>query len=140
MRRVITRMIEDVINTATHNIEASALRSADEVRLAGKTLICFSEGMARNERAIKSFLFEHMYRTEQIMLARDNAESIVCDLFDKYFHNLAEMSDDWASGAVAQGDDEIARARQVCDYVAGMTDRFAVQEHRRLFDVTPDLR
>ncbi len=140
VRRVITRMIEDVINTATDNIETSAVASVDDVRLAGQTLVCFSKDMAIKERAIKSFLFEHMYRTRQIMLARDNAESIVCDLFDKYFYNLAEMSDDWANGAVAQGDDEIARARQVCDYVAGMTDRFAVQEHRRLFDVTPDLR
>ena len=140
IRRFITRMIEDVINTATKNIEKSGVKSVDDVRLAGETLVGFSTAMGNAERGIKRFLFDRMYYTPELLRVRINAELMVADLFELYFEKPEEMSNDWANDIAAIGDDEIARARQVCDYVAGMTDRFAVQEHRRLFDVTPDLR
>ena len=140
IRRIITRMIEDVIHTATTNIEKSGVQSVDDVRAYGETLVCFSKAMGNAERGIKRFLFDRMYHTAELLRVRINAELMVADLCELYFEEPAEMSNDWANDIAAIGDDEQARARQVCDYVAGMTDRFAVQEHRRLFDVTPDLR
>ena len=140
IRRIITRMIEDVIHTATANIEKSGVQSVDDVRAYGEALVCFSKAMGNAERGIKRFLFDRMYHTPELLRVRINAELMVADLFERYFEEPAEMSNDWANDIAAIGDDEQARARQVCDYVAGMTDRFAVQEHRRLFDVTPDLR
>lgn len=140
IRRLITRMIEDVIHTALANIEKSGVQSVDDVRGYGETLVCFSKAMGNAERGIKRFLFDRMYHTAALLRVRINAELMVADLFELYFERPAEMSNEWANDVAAIGDDEQARARQVCDYVAGMTDRFAVQEHRRLFDVTPELR
>ncbi|MEP1442271.1 MAG: deoxyguanosinetriphosphate triphosphohydrolase [Hyphomicrobiales bacterium] len=140
IRRLITRMIEDVIHTATANIEKSGVQSVSDVRAYGETLVRFSKAMGNAERGIKRFLFDRMYHTAELLRVRINAELMVADLFERYFEEPAEMSNDWANDIASISDDEPARARQVCDYVAGMTDRFAVQEHRRLFDVTPDLR
>ena len=143
VRRMITRMIEDIIVTTKKNIAVLQPGSVEDIRQATKPVIVFSEQMAAAEHAIKDFLFKNMYRTPKVMKVRDNAEMIVEDLFDIYLKNPHEMANEWGEAAkTPQATQEKGEGmpRKVCDYVAGMTDRFAVQEHRRLFDVTPVLR
>lgn len=138
MRRLITRMIEDVIATAQNNLRDVQPKDADAVRHADRAIVVFSPSMMMADRAIKSFLFEHMYRQHDVLSVRNRAKQVLVDLFDTYIAEPGEMSDEWSQD-LGDGDDDLL-ARRVCDYIAGMTDRFAVQEHERLFDVTPDLR
>lgn len=137
VRRVITRLIEDVILTAQANLSKIEPKTADDVRHAGQAIVTFSPDIAAADRGIKSFLFDHMYRTPKVLAVRDNAEIIVGNLFDRYLNQPTLMANDWAGQSLDQN--EAILPRLVCDYVAGMTDRFALQEHRRLFDDTPDL-
>lgn len=137
VRRLITGLIEDVIVTARSNVAAIKPQSADDVRRAGRVMVTFSPDILMADRGIKAFLFEHMYRTPKVLAVRDNAEIIVKNLFERYLNDPTLMANEWGAHLSHTGDDMLPRL--VCDYVAGMTDRFAVQEHRRLFDVTPDL-
>lgn len=138
VRRVITRLIEDAISTAKANIAALAPKSADNARFAGRTIVTFSPDFLMADRGIKAFLFERMYRTPKVLAVRANAERIVEELFARYLAAPCEMANEWGEAGERSGSGGLPR--RVCDYVAGMTDRFAVQEHRRLFDATPDLR
>ena len=93
--------------------------------------------MAEADRTLKAFLFTRMYRHADVMEVRKGADRIVRDLFALYFARSQEMSHGWAEGlADAPAAD---KARAVADFLAGMTDNFAISEHRRLFDDTPDM-
>lgn len=137
-RRLITAMVEDVIGFAMANLERLDPRSADEVRRAGETIVTFSPSMAAIDAAIKGFLFPRMYRHPNVVRVRREADKVVRDLYGRYFADPTTMPEEWQADLPA-GDD-YALARRVADYIAGMTDRFAIQEHRRLFDDTPELR
>lgn len=137
MRRQITLMVEDVIASAKANIERLKPDSADAVRAAGETLVTFSAGMAAAEKELKAFLYKHLYRHAEVMRVRADAEKIVRDLFDVYFADPRAMPDGWREG-LDRAEDRI-KARSVADFLAGMTDTYALKEHRRLFDHTPDL-
>ncbi|RWD61911.1 MAG: deoxyguanosinetriphosphate triphosphohydrolase [Mesorhizobium sp.] len=137
MRRQITLMVEDVIASAKANIERLKPDSADAVRAAGETLVTFSVGMAAAEKELKAFLYKHLYRHAEVMRVRADAEKIVRDLFDVYFADPRAMPDGWREG-LDRAEDRI-KARSVADFLAGMTDTYALKEHRRLFDHTPDL-
>jgi len=89
---------------------------------------------------IKSFLFQNMYRHQRLTRVRDQAAEIIRNLFPQFLKVPELMPEEWAAAAVKIGSDEARRARLVCDYIAGMTDRYAVAEHRRLFDEAPELR
>jgi dGTPase len=90
-----------------------------------------SPALAKADRDIKRFLFANMYRHDEVKRVRETADLIVRRLFAAYVEDIAAMPPDWALKA---GDGEAARARAVADYIAGMTDRFALGEYRRLFD------
>jgi len=137
MRRQITAMVEDVIVAATANLERVGPRSADAVRAAGETMVTFSAEMGAAEKELKAFLYKHLYRHEEVMRVRAGAEQIVRDLFDVYFADPRAMPDGWREG-LDRAEDRI-KARSVADFLAGMTDTYALKEHRRLFDRTPDL-
>jgi len=137
MRRQITLMVEDVIASTTANIERLKPDSADAVRAAGETLVTFSGGMAAAEKELKAFLYKHLYRHPEVMRVRADAERIVRELFDVYFADPRAMPDGWREG-LDRAEDRI-KARSVADFLAGMTDTYALKEHRRLFDHTPDL-
>ena len=94
--------------------------------------------MAERHRPAKGFLFERVYRHDRVMRVMRDAERIVGDLFGRYMRRAATMAEAWQ--AASRRLDERRRARLVGDFVAGMTDRYAIAEHRRLFDATPDLR
>ncbi len=136
-RRLITAMVEDVIETATANLVDLAPRSADDVRAAGRTIVTFSGRMGAVDRAVKDYLFPNLYRHPDVVRVRKGADRIVRELYAHYLSRPDALPDEWREpmGTVDEG-----LPRRIGDYIAGMTDRFAIQEHRRLFDDTPQLR
>jgi len=134
-RRVITRFVEDVIAESHSRLTRLRPESADAVRRAGEPVIGFSSAMQKADKEIKAFLFPRMYRHPDVVEMRRKASSIVEDLFHRFLHEPSLLPAEWQIEA-----DAGRTARQVADYIAGMTDRYAVQEHQRLFDATPDLR
>ncbi len=137
IRRLITRMIEDVIAETGARLRALAPCSVDDVRHAQQPVGGFSSAMAEADRAIKGFLYPRMYRHNRIMRIMGDAERLVCALFERYLEQPDDMPAEWAQ--IAEGD-EAARLRHIADFIAGMTDRYALVEHARLFDSTPELR
>jgi dGTPase len=138
MRGLITRMIEDVIAETGRRLAALAPRSADAVRRAAGAVGAFAPAMAEADRAIKGFLYPRMYRHERVTRIMGAAEGVVCDLFARYAARPDDLPAEWAPGAETQ--DAAARLRHIADFIAGMTDRYALIEHARLFPETPDLR
>jgi dGTPase len=138
VRRMITRMIEDVIAEAGSRLSVLSARSADDVRGAGSPVGAFSPAMAEADCAIKGFLYPRMYRHARIMRIMNDAERVIFDLFTRYASEPDTIPADWAHAG--QHEDAASRARRVADFIAGMTDRYALVEHARLFDSTPELR
>ena len=138
IRRLITLMIEDVAAESARRLNALAPLSADDIRHAPDAVIAFSAAMAEAERGIKDFLFPRMYRHERVMRVMGEAAIVVRDLFRHFMERPDDMPEEWRSGLA--GADAALRARRVGDFIAGMTDRFALEEHRRFFDSTPELR
>lgn len=139
MRRQITRMVEDVIGVAQKRLTALKPGSADEIRKADHVIATFSPEMFETDRQIKAMLFKRIYRHPEIMRIRAGAGEIVKDLFSAYMENPKEMQSHYWVDHIA-GLSTAAKARHVGDYLAGMTDTYAISAHRRLFDRTPDLR
>ncbi|MGH6923179.1 MAG: deoxyguanosinetriphosphate triphosphohydrolase [Propylenella sp.] len=137
VRRMIAAMIRNVLDESARRIEEASIRSIEDVRRAGAALIRFSPDMARSEAALKRFLYDRIYRSEPVMRPARLAEAIVADVFEAFSADPARMPDDWGRGL--DPDDAFGCARRVADYIAGMTDRYAISEHRRLFGATPDL-
>src|SRR5690606_17655289 len=137
-RRLITHSIEDVIATSAGAIAAAAPDSADAVRQAGRTLIRFSPELAEAEQGLKRFLFDNVYRSEAVMAPVRQSQEVVSDLFDHYLADC-DLPGHWGEAAL-QATDEAAAARIVCDFVAGMTDPYALEQHARLFDAAERLR
>ena len=137
-RRMITVMIDDVVQTARANLAALPMQSLDGVRRAGRTVVAFSPAMQAEVAGLQGYLYPNVYRHPRVMRIMRAAEGIVRDLFRRYLAQPDSMPSGWRARAV--GLDEAQRARLVADFVAGMTDRYAVDEHQRLFDATPDLR
>ncbi len=131
LRRVFGVMVEDVIAVARQRLEAAQPRSAEEIRAMGTTIIRFSKPLYQELKTIKSFLFTRMYRAPSVVAVRETVTQVVDDLFPLFLRNPALLPPEWQSD-VARADGEAALARVVCDYVAGMTERFALQEHARL--------
>jgi dGTPase len=137
-RRVITRFVEDALGESARRIAESGASSAAEVRAAGRTLVAFSPAMVEADRSIKTFLFTAMYRHPEVMRVRRKATEIVEALFPLFLATPAAMPLEWA-GLMKAARDDSARARIVADYIAGMTDRYALNEYRRLVDERMDL-
>ncbi|MBX4889896.1 MULTISPECIES: deoxyguanosinetriphosphate triphosphohydrolase [Rhizobium] len=139
MRRQITRMVEDVISVAQERLSLLRPESAADIRGADRVIATFSEDMAETDRQIKAMLFKRIYRNPDIMRIRAGAAQIVTDLFAAYMANPKEMQSHYWVDHIA-GLADAPKARHVGDYLAGMTDTYAISAHRRLFDHTPDLR
>ena len=137
-RRQITAMVEDVIGTAQQNLADIKPESADDVRLAGRPIITFGAEMAGWEREIKSFLFANLYRHPTVMKVREDAARIVDDLFHAYMEQPSLIGEARWRDLLAELPKE-KLVRYVRDYIAGMTDTYAMSAHKRLFDRSPDL-
>jgi dGTPase len=132
IRRLIDRMVGDLIGEARKRLIESAVGSADGVRALATPVIDFSPEMRRNDRALKDFLFERMYRHHRVNRMGSKARRVVRDLFTLYLAEPQCLPREWQD--LAAGPDDPRTARVAADYLAGMTDRFALDEHHRLFD------
>jgi dGTPase len=137
VRRVITRMVEDVIAAGLARLDDHLPGSSDDARNAGRALIGFSAEMQAADHAIKTFLFRTVYRSEVVMVKMRAAERVVEALFAIYMAEPRDLPAEWRRDLDVT--DRPRLARRVCDYIAGMTDRFALAEHRRLTGDAPDL-
>jgi len=131
LRRVFGVMVEDVIAVAKNRLEAAQPKSVDEIRAMEGTVIRFSKPLYQELKAIRSFLFTRMYRAPSVMVERARVSAVIADLFPLFMARPELLPAEWQAD-VAAAPDETALARMVADYVAGMTDRFALQEHARL--------
>ncbi|NPD15595.1 deoxyguanosinetriphosphate triphosphohydrolase [Xinfangfangia sp. D13-10-4-6] len=136
LRRVFGRMVEDVIHVAQNRLEAAQPQSVDEIRHMGTTIIRFSKPLYQELKAVRSFLFQRMYRAPSVMEVRAKVTGVMDDLFPLFMNDPALLPAEWQEDIRAAGDETLL-ARIVADYVAGMTDRFAIQEHARLFNRAP---
>lgn len=137
VRRQITLMVEDVITNAKLNLSRHAPKTVNDVRDCGESIVCFSQAMHEKEKGIKTFLFDKMYRSPNVMKMRDGAEIIIRDLFDVYLNKIGDMPNGLKRLSVKNKSND--RPRIIADFIAGMTDSYAISEHQRLFDLTPDL-
>jgi dGTPase len=137
-RRLIGMMVADVIAETDRRVAALAPWTAGDIRAAGKPVVAFSPRVADSDRAIKAFLTPRMYRHERVIKVMEDAQRVVRDLFRHYMATPADLPPEW--GRELGSRDPAERARRVADFIAGMTDRFALAEHARFFDSTPDLR
>ncbi len=136
-RRVITRFVEDVIAEGTRRLARLGPRSVADIRAADAPVIAFSPAIARADADIKRFLYARMYRNPGVMAVRAKANSIVADLFAAFRADPSRMPAEWSAGLEGAPGSRIAR--RIADYIAGMTDTYAVLAHRKLHALTPDL-
>jgi len=130
IRRMINRVVTDLIENSRRQIEAAAPASIDEVRDRNEPLISFSDEVYADHSELKRFLNRDLYRHEKVRSMTDKARKMLEVLFERYMGAPGEMSEEFSAPALAG--DESVRARMVADYIAGMTDRFAIAEHERL--------
>ena len=138
IRRLIGLLIEDVIGESGRRLAALAPRSADEVRQASAPVAAFSPAIGEADRAIKAFLRSRMYRHARVMYVMDQAAGVIKNLFARYSADPEALPAEWRDGLANA--EAPARARRIANFIAGMTDRYALAEHARLFDSTPELR
>jgi dGTPase len=138
VRQLIGLLIDDVVAETGRRLAKLGPRSADDVRGAAAPVGGFSSAVGEEDRAIKSFLEGRMYRHTRVIKVMDQAAGVVRDLFARYSDRSQDLPADWSESLT--GLDEAARARHIADFIAGMTDRYALAEHARLFDLTPELR
>ncbi|MEM1360117.1 MAG: deoxyguanosinetriphosphate triphosphohydrolase [Pseudomonadota bacterium] len=131
LRRVFGAMVEDLIATSKARIDTLNPQTSAEIRMAGKPVIGFSETMSVQIDEIRGFLFTRMYRAPRVMQIRDEATAVLNDLFPFYIVHPEHLPRRWQSEVAALRKDETALARLVADYMAGMTDRFALQCHAK---------
>jgi dGTPase len=136
VRRLITAMIDDVINETQRRVAELGLRSAEDVRTCGKPVVSFSDSMRAHDQALRSFLYSHMYRHYKVNRVMSKAKRVVADLFGLFLSEPDVLPPSWAQ--LCDVPRSVRTARVVSDYIAGMTDRFALQEHRRLFAIELD--
>ena len=133
VRRMIGAMVEDVLAETERRLSEDSIRSVEDVRTARRTLVQFSDPMMADLGVLRRFLFERMYRHYRVNRTRSQARRILAEMFQLFMAEPEVMPTEW--GALAATEDLHKRARAVCDYIAGMTDRYAIEEHRKLFSL-----
>lgn len=136
LRRVFGVMVEDVIATSQKNLARYAPETVEELRALPVPMIRFSDGLWQDIKAVKAFLFKRMYRAPSVVQMRRRVTAVLEGLFPVYLDNPALLPSEWRIEAVRT--DETGLARYVLDYVAGMTDRFALAEYKRLIGTLPE--
>ena len=130
IREQIGAMVNDVIETTKARIAAAGIETADDVRAAGRTIGGFSDELAERERTLKAFMYANLYHHPTQLAAAERAATIVSDLFNAYCNDAQLLPQEWRDSLP---DEQPARARHIGDFLAGMTDRFAMNCHREIF-------
>ena len=131
LRRFFGVLVEDVTSVARHRLAEMKPETATDIRMAGRTLIQFSDPVFQDLKVIRAFLFDRMYRAPSVVIMRKQVTQVVEDLFPYFCAHPEQLPKQWRKD-VEEADGNIAMARIVSDYISGMTDRFALQEHERL--------
>lgn len=138
IRRMINALISDLIRTSEQKIQQYAPQTIDDVRNL-PTMISFSESMHHEARLLKQFLFEHLYRHYQVNRMSNKAKNTIRDLFNLMMEEPGLVPPDYQVKAqtsdASEESHQLRQARRIADYIAGMTDRYAMREHRRLFQI-----
>ncbi len=132
IRRLIDRMVNDVVGETRRRIAAARIERVADIRALGRPVVAFSEPMRANDRALRAFLMERMYRHYRVSRMAAKARRVVGDLFTLFCAEPLCLPTEWR--LQTDGPAAAETARTVADYIAGMTDRFALDEHFRLFD------
>jgi len=132
IRRLIDGMVTDVLAETRRRLAEARPASPADVRASGRPVVAFSGEMRENERALRAFLFERMYRHFRVNRMTSKARRVVGELFTLFLAEPQCLPTEW--GTLAGPARSAETARVVADYIAGMTDRYALDEHRRLFD------
>ena len=130
LRRVFGAMVSDVVETSTGILNQSGARCVADIRHLGRPVIRFSDAMWDDLQHIRYFLFKNMYRAPSVMVKREEVTGVVTDLFPLFLDQPEVLPEGWLDHVDVA--DKTARARSVSDYISGMTDRYALQEHARL--------
>ena len=135
LRQVFGVMVEDVLRESAQILDRAGPGSVEEIRGMSAQVIRFSRPLWEDLKVIRKFFFDNMYRHWQVRRMRRKAGIVVTDLFNVFMEDTGLMPDAWRMEANFAGEGEGA-ARVISDYIAGMTDRFALQEHRKIMDPT----
>ena len=133
VRRMIGAMVDDVLEQTRRNAASAGVRSGADVRALDRPLVGFSSEMAEDLGRLRLFLHQRMYRHYRVNRTRSQARRILAELFDLFMAEPEVLPTEWCERAADRGDG--ARMRVVCDYIAGMTDRYAIEEHHKLFNL-----
>jgi dGTPase len=131
VRRMIGAMVDDVLAETRRRAEAGGVKGPEDVRNLDHALVAFSRDMAEDLAVLRKFLMDRMYRHWKVNRTRSQARRILAEMFQLFMAEPDVLPTEWSDRAMSR--DEAYRARVVCDYIAGMTDRFAIEEHRKLF-------
>jgi len=134
-RRMINRMVVDLTRNTLRNIKDTNVQTVDDIRNLDQPVVAFSKGMAENVRTIKEFLTANMYKHYKVCRMTSKAKRVVKDLFDILYNEPECLPDEWRAKALSCLGNKEALAEVVVDFIAGMTDRFAMDEHKKLFDL-----
>jgi dGTPase len=129
IRTIINSLVLDLCEETLRRLAASQITHADDVRHAPQLSVGFGQAMERKNAELKLFLLEHLYRHYRVIRMAEKARRIIHDLFTVYADSPRQMPPSFSARIPTEG-----IPRVVCDYIAGMTDRFALEEHRKLFD------
>jgi len=132
VRRQITLMVEDVINTSCNRLRELAPKTVEDIYHAHQPMVAFSEKMRTQEKQLKDFLYQNLYFHQSVLVRREAGETIVAQLFAAYLDRPALLPAEWAEQA--QEMEQVERARLIVDFLAGMTDTYALRDYKRLFD------
>ena len=133
VREVVGLMVTDVLETTRKNLKALDPKTSEDIRQAKQAMVSFSFDMVQHVNVLRGFLSTRMYRHSKVNRICAKARHIVKDLFGFFMKEPNCLPNSWYEALQAIGNDEKKKARLIADYIAGMTDRFAVQEHRKLF-------
>lgn len=136
LRRFFGVLVADVIEVSRQKLADLAPSCVEDIRTAGQPVVQFSPGVWRDLKDIRAFLFTRMYRAPDVVRVREQVTGVINDLFPLYISRTDLLPEDWQE-SIAAAKDEIAMARIVSDYIAGMTDRFALKAHAEHFGVDP---
>jgi len=131
IREMIGAMVVDVLDEANRRLKKLNPSSPEDIRMAKTAVVAFSDSMLPKVNQLRKFLLERMYRHETVLKVRAKAERVMLDLFNGFQSRTKQMPDSWEQRV--QSNDDTTRARIVCDYIAGMTDRYAIREHEQMF-------
>ena len=131
VRRMIGAMVEDVLAETRRRAAHDKVGSPEDVRVLDHALVAFSRDMVEDLSALRAFLMERMYRYWRVNRTRSQARRMLAEMFQLFIAEPDVLPSEWYARALVR--DEAGRARLICDYIAGMTDRFAIEEHRKLF-------